>query len=105
MRYLLRYDPLPALRGMRCEVLALFGGKDLQVDPAQNRPPLEAALNGRAKPATIVTLDGHNHLFQHSETGKPSEYGTIEETLSEQPLDLVGDWLEKKLLGQQSNKR
>ena len=98
MRWLLRYDPVPALRDMRCDVLVVFGGKDLQVDPAQNRPPVEAALAGRTKPATIVTLAGHNHLFQRTETGRPSEYGTIEETFSPEALRVVGEWLEAEVL-------
>ena len=81
MRWLLDYDPVPSLREMQCEVLAMFGGKDLQVEPAQNRPPLEAALADRAKPAKVVTVRGVNHLFQHTETGRPSEYGQLEEDL------------------------
>lgn len=97
MRYLLSYDPIPALRGMRCEVLALFGGKDLQVDPEQNRPPLEAALAGRERPAEIVTLPGHNHLFQRTRTGRPSEYVSIEETFSDAALAQIDNWLGRVL--------
>ena len=78
---------------MRCDVLALFGGKDLQVDPAQNRPALEAALTGRERPAKIATLAGLNHLFQHSETGRPSEYGDLEETFAPEALQLIHEWI------------
>lgn len=97
MRWLLRYDPIPALRAMRCPTFALFGGKDLQVDPAQNRPPLEAAFAGRDVPLRVVTLDGHNHLFQRTETGKPTEYGTLEETFSPEALQRIGDWIAETL--------
>ena len=93
MRWLLQYDPAPTLGAMRCDVLALFGGKDLQVDPAQNRPALEAALTGRERAAKIVTLAGLNHLFQHSETGRPSEYGDLEETFAPEALQLIHEWI------------
>lgn len=93
MRWLLDYDPVPSLREMECEVLAMFGGKDLQVDPAQNRPPLEAALADRSKPAKVVTVRGVNHLFQHTETGRVSEYGQLEETFAPEALQLMQEWI------------
>ncbi|MFK7740823.1 MAG: alpha/beta hydrolase family protein [Planctomycetota bacterium] len=95
MHWLLAYDPVPALKETRCHVLAMFGGKDLQVDPAQNRPPLEKALADCPKPATVITLAGHNHLFQHTETGKSSEYGELEETFSVEALTVMANWLMK----------
>ncbi|MGC6488236.1 MAG: alpha/beta hydrolase family protein [Planctomycetota bacterium] len=93
MRWLLDYDPAPVLRRMECEVLAMFGGKDLQVDPAQNRPPLEAALAERSKPARVATVPGVNHLFQHTETGRPSEYGELEETFAPEALRRMREWI------------
>ncbi len=82
-RYFLTYDPAIALRKVRCPVLAINGEKDLQVDPKQNLPPIEAALKeaGNAN-VTIKELPGLNHLFQHCKTGAPSEYGAIEETFA-----------------------
>ena len=97
MNWLVHHDPVPTLKAMRCEVLALFGGKDLQVEPAQNVPPLEAALAGRQPKATIVTIDGVNHLFQHTETGKPSEYGDLEETFAPKALQTIQHWLDRIL--------
>ena len=93
MRWLLRHDPAPTLRDTRCHVLAVFGAKDLQVDPAQNRPPIEAALADRSRPAKVVTIEGVNHLFQHSETGRPSEYGELEETFAPEALRLLQEWI------------
>lgn len=95
MNWLVHHDPVPALQGMRCEVLAMFGGKDLQVDPEQNAPPLEKALADRKPKATIVTIAGVNHLFQHTETGKPSEYGELEETFSPLALRTMQEWLSR----------
>ena len=98
MIYLLDYDPQPALKGMHGEVLALFGGKDLQVDPAQNLPPLEKAMSGREPKPTVVSLPDHNHLFQRCKTGSPTEYGEIEETISQEALDAMSKWLKRVVL-------
>lgn len=93
-RSLVHVDPSVALRQVKVPVLALFGGKDLQVTPKTNAPPLEAAL--RAAPTddvTVRTLPGLNHLFQHAGTGLPNEYGTIEETIAHEALQLIAQWL------------
>lgn len=93
-RYFLTYDPRPALRQLNCPVLALVGEKDLQVDPQQNLPEIEAALKAGGNPDfTCRKLAGLNHLFQTCQTGAPSEYGKIEETFSPTALALIGDWI------------
>lgn len=99
MRFLVARDPAVDLKAMTCPTLALFGGLDLQVDPAQNEPPLRAALesSGKAK-ATIVVLPEHNHLFQHTKTGKPSEYATNEETFSEEAIAVIREWIQKHVV-------
>jgi uncharacterized protein len=98
MRWMLGYDPVPALRHMKIPVLALFGGHDLQVPAAQNLPPMRAALAAAGNPATrVVELPGLNHLFQAAPTGAPSEYSQIEETLNPLALQAVGDWLDARL--------
>ncbi|MCA9704912.1 MAG: alpha/beta fold hydrolase [Myxococcales bacterium] len=88
-----RYDPAPALKKLRCPVLVLNGELDLQVLPDQNLPAIEEALAGNRKRTTVHRLPGLNHLFQHAKTGMPDEYGTIEETMAPEVLDLVADWV------------
>jgi pimeloyl-ACP methyl ester carboxylesterase len=96
-RHFLTYDPAPVLAKLKCPVLATGGEKDLQVDPKQNLPPIEAALKAAGNTDyTIQELPGLNHLFQHCQTGSPSEYGTIEETINEAALKTVGDWIVKR---------
>jgi pimeloyl-ACP methyl ester carboxylesterase len=93
-RFFLTYDPVPALRKVRCPVLAINGEKDLQVDPKQNLPAIEKALqDGGNADSTIKELPGLNHLFQHCQTGAPSEYGKIDETFSPEALEIVGNWI------------
>ena len=93
-RYFLRYDPRPALRALKAPVLAIIGGKDLQVAPDVNLPAIKSVLEaGGNKDYTVRELPGLNHLFQHAETGAVTEYAKIEETIAPEALELVGDWI------------
>lgn len=96
------YDPRPALKRVSCPVLAINGEKDMQVDPKQNLPPIEAALKaGGNQDYLCRELAGLNHLFQSCETGAPSEYGKIEETFAPEALELIGDWILEHAAGKQ----
>ena len=86
-------DPAPALRAMRCPVLALFGERDLQVIPAQNEAPVAAALRESGVSATVRTMPGLNHLFQPAARGTMDEYVTIDVTVDPAVLELVADWI------------
>ncbi|MBS1787120.1 MAG: alpha/beta fold hydrolase [Acidobacteria bacterium] len=95
-RYFLTYDPRPALRSVKCPVLALNGENDLQVPVNENLREIETALKaGGNKDVTIVRLPKLNHLFQTCETGSPSEYSKIEETIAPVALKTMGDWILK----------
>jgi hypothetical protein len=95
MRYFLTYDPATALRKLTVPVLALSGSLDLQVPPAQNLPPIRAALAANTH-AEIDELPGLNHLFQTAKNGSPAEYGQIEETMSPVALDKIASWIPKQ---------
>lgn len=85
-------DPALALRTLQMPVLALLGGKDLQVSVQLNEAPLRAALAGN--PGAIVeVLPGLNHLFQTAPTGNPAEYSQIEETIAPAALQRMVDWI------------
>lgn len=88
----LAYDPRPALHAVDVPVLALFGGKDIQVPPSLNRPALETAL--AEHPAVKVEVfPDLNHLFQTARTGAVTEYAQIEETFAPAALERIGDWI------------
>jgi pimeloyl-ACP methyl ester carboxylesterase len=91
-RHFLMFDPATAFRQVKVPILALFGENDLQVLPKQNEPALRAAVAAN-KRVTIVVVPGVNHLFQRTNTGLPTEYGTIEETMSPAVLDRIANWL------------
>jgi len=92
--FFLRYDPTVAFERVRVPVLALDGSKDLQVPPDPNLYRIRDALErGGNRDVTIRELDGLNHLFQHAETGLPSEYGAIGETMAPEVLRIVSEWI------------
>jgi pimeloyl-ACP methyl ester carboxylesterase len=94
MRFFLSYDPAPALRRTRVPVLALNGSLDLQVLASVNLPVLREALAEAGNAQSLVAeLPGLNHLFQHAQTGAPSEYGSISETLAPEVLTQIADWI------------
>jgi uncharacterized protein len=92
MYYFLTYDPVPALKKLKCPVLVLNGEKDLQVPPKENLPLIRKALK-KNKAVEIIEFPGMNHLFQECTTGAPSEYGVIEQTMSPKMLKTMGDWI------------
>ncbi|MBB6252777.1 alpha/beta hydrolase [Nitrospirillum iridis] len=91
-RWFLTYDPAPALRTLRLPVLALVGSKDLQVAARENLPALRTALADDPL-AEVREVPGLNHLFQPADTGAPSEYARIPQTIAPPVLELITDWV------------
>ncbi len=74
-RYFLTYNPTAHLKLVKCPVLAINVGKDLQVPPKENLAAIDKALREAGNEnVTIKELPGLNHLFQKASTGNPSEY-------------------------------
>ena len=96
MQYFLRYDPAPALEKVNCPVLAVNGGRDLQVPARKNLSAISAALKkGGNQNVAFKEYPGLNHLFQECTTGLPTEYATIEQTFSPDVLKDLADWILK----------
>jgi fermentation-respiration switch protein FrsA (DUF1100 family) len=95
-RTFIAWDPSPWLEKVKCPVLAINGTTDLQVPSAKNLPLVDAALRrGGNQRVKVVELNGLNHLFQHSATGNPMEYGAIEETFAPEALEAIGGWMKE----------
>ncbi len=93
-RFFINYDPAPTLKRVRCPVLALIGEKDLQVPARVNLEAIKKALSQAGnKNFKVMELPGLNHLFQAAQTGSPSEYANIEETMSPKMLKITADWI------------
>ena len=93
MRYFLGLDLTDRLGRITCPVLALNGTKDRQVNSEEN---LNALQNGLAGQKEIKAMEGLNHMFQHCNTGNPSEYKDIEETFAPEALEIIVTWIKKR---------
>ena len=94
MRDILAYDPRPELGKVRVPVLFLCGSKDLVLPPDVNLPAVRKVLS-HDRDVTVVELPGLNHMFQHSASGSPKEWGTIDETLAPEVLSMISEWVDR----------
>ncbi len=93
-RYFIVTDPARFWEKVKCPVLALNGSVDLQVSADLNLAAIEKSLKSSGnKNVKVIKAEGLNHLFQHSKTGLPAEYGNIEETFSTEILKVISDWI------------
>jgi len=92
MIYLLSLDMRSHLAAIDCPVLALNGTKDQQVEYGANLNALTEGLPPGER-NIIMPVEGVNHLFQHCTTGAVTEYREIEETISQEVLDIIVNWL------------
>ncbi len=93
-QYFITINPKTYLTKIDIPVLALNGLNDTQVTAVENIRAIEKWLEkGGNTQYTTRIIPELNHLFQHSETGSPSEYGKIEETFDKETLELMGTWI------------
>lgn len=108
---LFHLDPKPYIQHLSCPFLAINGQLDLQVeadqsvrlmrqylDPKSNKTPY-SFYDAPLAYHTYRIIPSANHLLQTCPTGNPNEYGTIEETIRPEALQLMTDWL-KHILNQ-----
>lgn len=104
--YFVDFDPAPIIKQIKCPALLLNGDKDSQVMAASNIPVIRALLSDNEKHQlpdnqVIKVYPGLNHLFQHCTTGMPAEYGSIEETISEEVLHDIAEWIKNTTISKQ----
>ncbi len=96
IRYYMTYDPLPTLSKVKCPVLMLFGGLDMQVLPSQNSDLMKNALvNAGNKKVEAFTIANANHLFQEATTGSPTEYAQLKKEFIPELYTVIKNWLPK----------
>lgn len=82
-REFLAFEPASYLKEMNVPMLALFGSKDMQVNPLINSNGFKKALSPlQFANATIKILPNLNHLFQQCTVCSLKEYGDLEETMA-----------------------
>lgn len=97
LRFFVSYDPSVALEKVHCPVLALFGEKDMTIDPNQNASAMKSAFShGHNRNAKVKVLPGLNYLFQKANTGLAAEYAGINETMAPAVLEMIESWISKE---------
>ncbi len=94
MNWFIDYDPTADISAMKCPVMAINGDKDCQVISTLNLPSIRQLLQ-KNKHVLVKEYPSLNHLFQHSQTGLPTEYGNIEETISPEVLKDITEWIKR----------
>lgn len=78
----IKTNPEEYISKIEIPTFAAFGGKDLQVNAAQNGNRLIELFQAKPELLQLKVHPELNHLFQKAETGAVSEYETIEETFN-----------------------
>lgn len=93
MQYDLFHNPSETLKKVKCPVFALNGDKDIQVLP-HNLERIAETLNKSGNREVKTKLYRNcNHLLQNCKTGEIEEYGNIEETISEEVVFDIIEWI------------
>lgn len=90
--YFLDYDPAEDVRRTTCPVFLLNGDRDMQVIASSSVPAIIQNLPKNEK-SSVKIYPGLNHLFQPCTTGLPTEYSTIEQTISPEVLQDMTNWI------------
>ena len=93
-RFFIRYNPAPALEKMTCPLLAIFGGRDVQVPAELNEKALlHSLLKGKHQDFTVKVFPRANHVFQKANTGSESEYPELPKQFVPGFLDYMTAWI------------
>lgn len=91
--HFVRYNPIIHLQQVRCPMLAIYGGHDVQVSLEQNSTVLKNVYQG--KRLKQLLYPAHNHLMQHcSQPG--IDYGNIDQTIDPIVLEDMAEWIKKQ---------
>lgn len=78
------------LEKKKVPLLAIHGGKDVQVSPEINSKGFSEYAY-----ADLHIMEGLNHLMQSCNTCSYEEYGDLEETISPSVLNLITTWIQE----------
>lgn len=92
IKFFLDYNPVSDIQNTRCPVFAINGDKDVQIISSSNIPVIKNNLPDNEK-TVVKVYPGLNHLFQECSTGLPSEYSSIEQTISPVVLNDIVKWI------------
>lgn len=89
---LFHIKPEEYIRKVSSPVLAISGGKDLQVPAVESQSKMRKHLKHNSSNKFVI-LDGLNHFLQPCTSGTVDEYAVIETTISEDVLEEIVRWI------------
>jgi len=99
-RSFLSFDPVKVMPKVEQPLLVVQAERDRRVPAARHgQLLLDAAGNRKKKPeASLVTIEGVNHLFVPADTGDVDEYALLQDKrISPKLIDAIVPWLKDKL--------
>ena len=93
MLSIIRYDPCPVLKKVKCPVLAINGDKDLQVPSKQNLKAIQTCLTEGGN--SNVTINNNSITLNQGANSSAVNhiYSETKETVSPVALEAMSDWL------------
>lgn len=92
MEYFLKTDPAADMRMLKIPAMIIYGEKDCQVPPSLNLEPARKSV----PKAKVKCYQDLNHMMQHAKTGVLQEYNEIEETISEEVLSDIVEFIDSQ---------
>ncbi len=93
------FEPKAVYQQLRIPVLAVGGDKDLIAPPDQHLTGIEQLLEvSAAEDIYVARLPDLNHLLQEANTGLPIEYPVLENSMSNQVLELISGWITQRFI-------
>jgi predicted acyl esterase len=95
-REFLAFRSADYLKKIKVPILAINGGKDIQVPPSINKEGFDRNFSKKSRPSSLaIIVPGKNHLFQTCQTCSATEYKELDHTFSEDVLTIMSDWILK----------
>jgi uncharacterized protein len=96
-RFMVRYDPGPAIERVRAPILGLYASEDWEVPAVDNVDALRAACaRGGHADLTIVTYAGMNHFLRYNAPPPPPRPGW-DEGMAPDVLQDLTDWVRARV--------
>jgi|GEM_PF-2836992 Dienelactone hydrolase and related enzymes len=95
--YILSYEPDSVIPKVKCPILAVYGGHDNRVNYLKGRCRLESLVGRSGTVLQTKFFENMNHSLQTSTGKDDTEIFELDETVSPELLELLKDWLTKKL--------
>lgn len=96
-RFFLNYDPTLSLKNLKMPILALNGDHDWITLSHIVLPIIDQSLKTACnKDYTVLEVKNANHWLQTCKTGALIEYGSIQETISDEVLNIIAQWIKTR---------